>query len=128
MFHEDGPTSVLEILRNARDWQKRSRGLGNLKRIQIAPVVNKSGGEATVETKTQEEDEVGDRQKSREPAERREKKALARRRDRRIRQSNGGFSTDDKDTGQRSPTLYFALDDQGTSTAENGGLRPPVGF
>ena len=69
------------------------------------------------------------RVEGREDSERRTAKEGSARRDHRIRQSNGGFSTDDdKDTRQRSPTLYFAFNDQGTSTAESGGLRPPVGF
>lgn len=37
-----------------------------------------------------------------------------------------GLDTDDKDGWQRRSTLHFSLDDQGTSTAETGGLRPPV--
>ncbi|EZA54078.1 hypothetical protein X777_05927 [Ooceraea biroi] len=37
-----------------------------------------------------------------------------------------GLGIDDKDAGQRRSTLHFALDDQGTSTAETGGLQPPV--
>lgn len=40
--------------------------------------------------------------------------------------STTGLGIDNKDAGQRRSTLHFALDDQGTSTAETGGLRPPV--
>ena len=148
-FHEDGPTSVLEILRTVRDREQRSRGLGNLGRNSADfPICGSSLPEtAKEERKRRKEDTYthGRRERKREidtrthapdthaegreDGERRTAKEGSARRDHRIRQSNGGFSTDDdKDTRQRSPTLYFAFNDQGTSTAESGGLRPPVGF
>ncbi|KAG7188648.1 hypothetical protein KM043_008273 [Ampulex compressa] len=97
-FHEDGPTAALELLGNPRDSEVRLRGLGRTPRD--------TGGAAIF---------LGDVRRAGNRQRRRRTERRLARRDRRIRQSNGEFSTDDKDTRQRSPTLYFALDDQGTS-------------
>lgn len=130
-FHEDGPTSAPCTPRNSpRDRERRLHGIGGGSRAELrlpGPwIVSGRRRRRRWRRRRGDRTEI-DTQRGQRTAERTAKEGSLRR-DRRIRQSNGGFSTDDKDTRQRSPTLYFALNDQGTSTAESGGLRPPVGF
>lgn len=99
--HEDGPTSALGVLRNAQDCEQRLRGLGKTSaRIETV-------GEPEEKGSVSRRARAGEREirlKNRASAEGRKKAVPAIVASGR---SNGGFSIDgDKDTGQRSPTLY----------------------